>query len=79
MRTDMDISSVSTKGQVVIPLAMREQLGLKSGSKLAVFCDGSRLLMKPISKPQVTAFADLIAHSDKVMAGVTKTKKERTK
>ena len=75
----MDISSVSTKGQVVIPLAMREQLGLKAGSKLAVFCDGSRLLMKPIASPQVSAFADLIARSEKVMRKVDETSKERTK
>ncbi len=75
----MDISSVSTKGQVVIPLAMREQLGLKSGSKLAVFCDGSRLLMKPISKPQVAAFSDLITDSEKVLRKVDETSKERTK
>ena len=73
----MDITSVSTKGQAVIPQAMREQLGLKPGSKLAIFCDGSRLLMKPIAKSQVAAFADLIAHSEKVMNKVTS--KEKTK
>ena len=75
----MDITSVSTKGQAVIPQAMREQLGLKPGSKLAVFCDGSRLLMKPISKPQVTAFEKLIAQSEKEMQRVTKTSKGGTK
>jgi bifunctional DNA-binding transcriptional regulator/antitoxin component of YhaV-PrlF toxin-antitoxin module len=57
---------------------MRQQLGLKPGSKLAVFCDGSRLLMKPISKPQVAAFADLITRSEKVMAKTSK-KEESTK
>ena len=75
----MDITSVSTKGQAVIPQAMREQLGLKPGSKLAVFCDGSRLLMKPISKPQIAAFGDLIAQSEKVMRKLAKTNKEGRK
>lgn len=68
----MDVTSVSTKGQAVIPQAMREQLGLKPGSKLVIFCDGSRLLMKPISKPQLSAFTTLIAESDEAMKALTK-------
>jgi len=58
---------------------MREQLGLKPGSKLAVFCDGSRLLMKPISKPQVVAFEKLIAQSEKEMSKLTKARKGGTR
>ncbi len=74
----MDITSVSTKGQAVIPHAMREQLGLKPGSKLAVFCDGARLLMKPISNPQVTAFEKLIKQSEREMRKLAKTGKGGT-
>lgn len=44
------ITTVSTKGQLVIPAAMRESLGIKPGTRIAVRTDGSRIVLEPVSK-----------------------------
>ena len=59
--TTMEITTVSSKGQVVIPGAMRTRLGIKIGDKLAVITDGESVLMKPLEAPKLSAFRRLIA------------------
>ena len=44
----VDIASISSRGQFVIPSRFRELLGLKTGSKMVVVSDGTHLLLKPI-------------------------------
>ena len=61
----MDITSVSTKGQVVIPQHIRTQLELESGSKLAIFTDGTRILLRPIRPPHPAQFRRLTRESDR--------------
>ena len=58
-----EVTSLSSKGQVVIPGKFRKEMGLKSGSKLMVISDGSNLLLKPIHPPKVQAFSRLIQES----------------
>jgi AbrB family looped-hinge helix DNA binding protein len=43
------ITSVSTKGQFVIPSEMRTSLGIKPGTRIAVTQDGSRIVLEPVS------------------------------
>ena len=59
----LEITSVSSKGQVVIPGSIRTSLGIKSGTKLAVITDGESVLMKPLETPKLAAFKGLIAES----------------
>ncbi len=59
----VNITSVSSKGQIVIPADIREQIGLSSGMKLAVFTDGMNLLLKPIKAPKMEIFENLIKTS----------------
>ena len=59
----LEITSVSSKGQVVIPSAIRASLGIKSGTKLAVITDGESVLMRPLESPKLAAFESLIAES----------------
>jgi len=61
--TTLEITSVSSKGQVVIPGAMRTRLGIKVGDKLAVITDGESVLMKPLETPKLSVFRRLIADS----------------
>ena len=39
----MEITSMSTKGQIVIPRDLRKMLGLVSGSKFEILTDGKRI------------------------------------
>ena len=61
-----EVTSLSSKGQVVIPDRIRKQLGLTTGSKLIVITDGSNLLLKPMEEPKLDMFKRLIDESRKV-------------
>jgi AbrB family looped-hinge helix DNA binding protein len=47
------ITSVSTTGQFVIPSEIRESLGIKPGSRIAVTQEGSRIVLEPVSEELV--------------------------
>ena len=38
--------TVSSKGQMVIPAAIREELGIKSGTRIAVSREGTRVILE---------------------------------
>ncbi len=40
----------TTKGQIVIPSALRRKYGIKVGTKLLVFDDGERIILKPVTE-----------------------------
>jgi len=56
----MEITSMSSRGQVVIPQAIREQLGLVEGEKLAVICEGDTVLLKKIPTLTIDTFNELL-------------------
>lgn len=60
------VTSLSSKGQVVIPSDIREKLGISSGANFLVLTDGSNLLLKPINAPQLKSFEQLIKESRKL-------------
>jgi antitoxin PrlF len=62
----LEITSLSTKGQVVIPRNIRNQLNLDTGDKLIVVCDGSNILLKPILSPNLSEFKALVEETDKI-------------
>lgn len=58
-----DITSLSSKGQIVIPQSLRKELGIIAGVKLIIFTDGSNLLLKPVQAPKIENFKKLIQES----------------
>lgn len=63
---DVKVTSVSSKGQVVIPNDIRKKLKLAEGTNLLVFTDGSNLLLKPIHAPKLKTFENLIKESREI-------------
>ena len=55
-----DITSVSAKGQIVIPKAIRDKLQISPGVKLMVLSDGTNILLKPIPEPDISEFDELM-------------------
>lgn len=47
------ITTVSTKGQFVIPAQMRESLGIKPGTRIAVTQEESRIVLEPVTRELV--------------------------
>jgi AbrB family looped-hinge helix DNA binding protein len=52
---------MSSKGQVVIPEEIRDQLGLQAGTQFVVVGDRDVVILKAISPPSMGAFNDLIS------------------
>lgn len=52
----VDVLSVSSKGQVVLPVEMRRKLSIEAGTKLAVYALGDMIMLKPIDIPMESDF-----------------------
>jgi len=63
---NVQVTSVSSKGQVVIPADIRESMGITIGAKLIIFTDGENLLLKPIQAPKYEDFKALFKESRKI-------------
>lgn len=68
--TQLQVTSVSSKGQVVIPDDIRETLGISTGTKMVIFTDGDNVLLKPIQESHFDTFKKLVKESKKL---ITKT------
>jgi len=55
-----DITAVSSKGQVVLPKEIRDNLQIEAGTKLMVISDGVSIILKPIPKPDISEFQTLM-------------------
>ncbi len=53
VRMQRQITSVSTKGQFVIPSEMRAALGIKPGTRIAVTQEESRIVLEPVTEELV--------------------------
>ena len=51
---------MSSKGQIVIPEAIRKRLNLNAGAQFIVVGEGDVVILKAISIPDMEAFATLI-------------------
>ena len=56
LTTDMSLSKVSSKGQIVIPEEIRRKLGLQKGSLIKVVLDGNKIVLMPAIEPPQEAF-----------------------
>ena len=70
------IARLSSKGQFVIPENVRKMLGLRPGSKLALFTDGEHILLKPIPAPDVSAFRKMADEARKIAEKAKTMRKE---
>jgi len=62
---NISTTKMSSKGQVVIPEAIRKKLGLKSGAQFVVTGNKDIVILKSISPPSLDEFDDLIAEARK--------------
>lgn len=60
---ELDILTLSTKGQVVIPSEMRESLELSSGDKIVACCSNGAIFLKKLEIPKKEYFKEAIKES----------------
>ena len=56
----IEITSMSSRGQIVIPQNIREHLGLSEGEKFIVIGENGTLILKKINMPSFRNFDKLI-------------------
>jgi AbrB family looped-hinge helix DNA binding protein len=72
----VQITTVSTKGQLVIPAEMRASLGIEPGTRIAVTLDGPRIVLEPVSEKLVDETRGLFARGPSLSQAL---KRERQK
>ena len=55
-----DVTSVSSKGQVVLPKQIRESLMISAGTRMLVISDGQSIVLKPLARPDISEFQNLM-------------------
>ena len=77
--SEVATTRMSSKGQVVIPEAVRERLGLRAGAEFVVLGDGDVVILKAIHPPPMAEFDGLIAKAEAAAkeAGLTRTEISR--
>ena len=53
---NIDFTVLSSKGQIVIPLATRQHLTLKPGTRLVLYTDGTNIVLRTIQARDIAAF-----------------------
>lgn len=61
----MEITSISSKGQVVIPQKVRKKLDLREGEKFIVIGKDNMIVLKKIEAPSFEGFDKLIKETQK--------------
>lgn len=52
----VDVLTVSSKGQIALPIEMRRRLSIKQGDKFVAFDNGDVIVLKPIKLPTEDEF-----------------------
>jgi AbrB family looped-hinge helix DNA binding protein len=60
---DYATTRLSSKGQVVIPEEIRNDLGLSEGDQFVVIGEGDAVILKAITPPKVEEFSKLLAQA----------------
>jgi len=59
-------TTLSSKGQVVIPEEIRDRLGLMPGTRFVVVAEDDVVVFKVVESPAVDAFSGLVARAREV-------------
>ena len=71
------ITTVSTKGQFVIPAEMRAALGIRPGTRIAVTQDGARIVLEPVSEELVDRTRGLLSGEESLSAELKRERRRR--
>ena len=70
------IASMSSRGQIVVPLSIRKKLGLDNGSQFLVVTDKNNILLKPVKEPSLDEFYALIEQAQETAKKIGLTQKD---
>lgn len=59
-----EFTVLSSKGQIVLPKNLREQMSLEVGHKFLILSDGENILLKPVQEPNLKTFKKLVSQAN---------------
>ena len=65
---EMQVLTVSSKGQIAIPVEMRNRLSIKSGTRLVAYASGDVIMLKIVKLPTVEDFDAAINEAQNLAA-----------
>ena len=66
----VDILTLSSKGQIVLPATVRKDMSLKNGDKLVMYFENNVIMLKPIQLPTEEEFKAELDKAQKWAASV---------
>jgi AbrB family looped-hinge helix DNA binding protein len=66
----VEVLTVSSKGQISIPLEIRKKMSIARGDKLAAYASGDVIMLKPIRIPSEDDFEQLLDEAQEWAASV---------
>ncbi len=72
----VEMTKISSKGQIVLPQAVRRKLGLEEGERLMVLCSKDGVLLKRIEAPLKERFRQMLQTSRAWARKVNLTRKD---
>ena len=70
------IASMSSRGQIVLPISIRRKLNLGEGSQFLVISDDENILLKPVREPSLDELYSLIEKAQETARKIGLTEEE---
>ncbi len=64
------VVTVSSKGQISLPVAIRKELSIDAGDKLVAYASGDVIMLKIVKLPTVTEFEETLKKTQSWAASV---------
>ena len=74
----IDVTRLSSKGQLVLPLPIRQKLHLEKGERFVVVANGDTIVLKKLEMPSL-ASAQALVYKSRAMAKKTRLSLRRIK
>jgi AbrB family looped-hinge helix DNA binding protein len=72
----MDTSTVTIKGQIVVPVKIRRKFGIKKGTKIAFIEQHGKLIIQPLDKSYFETLAGILGTEGKLLKSLMDDKKK---
>ena len=72
----VEVLTVSSKGQISIPLEIRKKMSIARGDKIAIYASGDVIMLKPIKIPSEDDFEQLLDEAQEWAASVGYTEED---
>ena len=72
----VEVLTVSSKGQISIPLEIRKKMSIARGDKIAIYASGDVIMLKPIRIPSEDDFEQLLDEAQEWAASVGYTEED---